>query len=334
MIFIGRYPESEVQNYIDYIIKKVDKDLQNRIIELLNNELQGSELELISNFEDLIKMDFSQLSLMNNHLKKVSWYYKTNDAIDFFKNKKGKLSRAKKYRYLKIIYTRMIERLENELKSNPLTDYKKMYSCFAEERENSQKNNVILAKALDISVCPYCNRNFINTRGDRYSGRQYDHFFSRDKVPYFALSLYNLVPSCSVCNHTKSNSELMESCPFDETLLENDNRLKFKIDPTSDSIRIDNSVVDVQTLKLNEAYEMHSQDVKRLFNKEREYCQEYRQQLLRIVGQEHKFLFSEESFDKMIFGDIINLDHSKFKNEPLSYLKHDTYQTIKKFRGK
>lgn len=52
-------------------------------------------------------------------------------------------------------------------------------------------------------TCPYCNHAYAFTilnddgRGFRPT---LDHFYPKDQYPHLALSLYNLVPSCSICN--------------------------------------------------------------------------------------------------------------------------------------
>lgn len=53
-----------------------------------------------------------------------------------------------------------------------------------------------------IKVCPYCNENNIyNVCGGQKSYRsELDHFFPKSKFPFLALSLYNLIPSCNICN--------------------------------------------------------------------------------------------------------------------------------------
>ncbi|MHA4196219.1 HNH endonuclease [Bacillus cereus] len=66
-----------------------------------------------------------------------------------------------------------------------------------------------LVMELDLNVCPYCNRQYISayyskngkTRGDL------DHFFPKKKYPYLALSFYNLIPSCKVCNSSLKNDK-------------------------------------------------------------------------------------------------------------------------------
>jgi hypothetical protein len=61
-----------------------------------------------------------------------------------------------------------------------------------------------LAEALDIITCTYCNRIYTNTVITKNSTKiirpQFDHFFDKDSNPLLALSFYNLIPSCSICN--------------------------------------------------------------------------------------------------------------------------------------
>lgn len=60
-----------------------------------------------------------------------------------------------------------------------------------------------LAKKINVQVCPYCNRLYTFTVGsDLRKGTrfEYDHFYLKSSYPYLALSFFNLVPSCHVCN--------------------------------------------------------------------------------------------------------------------------------------
>jgi len=61
---------------------------------------------------------------------------------------------------------------------------------------------------MKIDVCPYCNRLYI-TRfipGDdskkKKSTADLDHYYLKSIYPIFALSLFNFIPSCGVCNST------------------------------------------------------------------------------------------------------------------------------------
>lgn len=62
---------------------------------------------------------------------------------------------------------------------------------------------------LDINVCVYCNRQFTFTLYTT-SGKcrpTLDHFFDKGKHPYFALSFFNLIPSCYTCNSSLKNQK-------------------------------------------------------------------------------------------------------------------------------
>ena len=57
--------------------------------------------------------------------------------------------------------------------------------------------------AMDLTVCPYCNMNYIftyNIDGKRQSTADLDHFYPKSIYPEYALCLYNMIPACSVCN--------------------------------------------------------------------------------------------------------------------------------------
>ena len=61
-------------------------------------------------------------------------------------------------------------------------------------------------KAMDINVCVYCNAQLTHTVIRRYKKTirpQIDHFFPQSRFPMFALSFYNMIPACQVCNNIK-----------------------------------------------------------------------------------------------------------------------------------
>lgn len=80
--------------------------------------------------------------------------------------------------------------------------------------ENYRENKLVeLSRMLNIKVCPYCNHNFtlyIDILGKiKMKGLfQFDHFYDKSDYPYLSMSLYNLIPSCSLCNHQKRTTLL------------------------------------------------------------------------------------------------------------------------------
>ncbi|MFJ8118345.1 hypothetical protein [Bacillus mycoides] len=84
-------------------------------------------------------------------------------------------------------------------------------SIFVAEYERFSNRNVLnnnlwwaytFVQNLNISVCPYCNSQFIFTYLSKEGKTRpvLDHFFCKSKYPYLAISIYNLVPCCKVCN--------------------------------------------------------------------------------------------------------------------------------------
>lgn len=83
-------------------------------------------------------------------------------------------------------------------------------------KEFRKKELVELAKMLNVKVCPYCNMQYTlfaekkekGKKTDRLAKFQFDHFVNKNDYPMFSMSLYNLIPSCAVCNHGKQKGEL------------------------------------------------------------------------------------------------------------------------------
>jgi len=79
------------------------------------------------------------------------------------------------------------------------------WSAFIKRSKDAPRESIAdrFVKGVGLKVCPYCSRNHIAplAEPDRTIYRpDLDHFFAQSVYPYFALCLYNLVPSCSACN--------------------------------------------------------------------------------------------------------------------------------------
>ncbi|WP_059106080.1 HNH endonuclease [Shouchella shacheensis] len=69
-----------------------------------------------------------------------------------------------------------------------------------------------LCEELDINVCPYCNRMYTFTvggQGGNLTRPELDHYYPISKFPIFALSFFNLIPSCKVCNSSIKKSDYL-----------------------------------------------------------------------------------------------------------------------------
>lgn len=107
-------------------------------------------------------------------------------------------------------------------------------------RKSSLSHELVTEMNLQNSFCPYCNyyRIQVVDISDEDSEVEltrayldYDHFYPKSQNPYFALSFYNLIPSCHACNSAeKREKEFLISThtnPYHKSYNENH---KFSID--------------------------------------------------------------------------------------------------------
>lgn len=112
---------------------------------------------------------------------------------------------------------------------------KAIYEAF--HYDGYRKNTLILlAEKLNVKSCPYCNMHYtlFAENGKYYKDKltkfQYDHFFDKAEYPFLSMSIYNLIPSCGVCNQGKSTGHLsLKFHPYANSIAE---QFHFKvIDP-------------------------------------------------------------------------------------------------------
>lgn len=163
---------------------------------------------------------------------------------------------------------------------------------------NSFRANTLveLAKILNIKSCPYCNMHYTlyaeetskNSKKKELAKFQFDHFFDKSKYPMLSMSLYNLIPSCAVCNHSKLTNKLSLSFhPYHSSICE---QFRFKLqDPTDlfcgeklkkDLINIDlvsntNNNTDLEvfakTFHMKALYQRHRDIAQETFDKAYQY---------------------------------------------------------------
>ena len=115
----------------------------------------------------------------------------------------------KKYRYKsgnKFVYETEFSPIVEAIKY--VFDYAKFSK---KSKVKSNWDGYSLAKKLKVNVCPYCNRLYTTTvvkrkkvgisiEKSKLIRPEFDHFYIKSHHPYLALSFYNLIPSCKVCN--------------------------------------------------------------------------------------------------------------------------------------
>ena len=91
-----------------------------------------------------------------------------------------------------------------------LNDIKRVfdYNSFIIKGKKESWNAYIFTKETGVTVCPYCNRQYVQTitrinnenKTEFVMRPEIDHYFEKSRYPFFALSIYNLIPCCHYCN--------------------------------------------------------------------------------------------------------------------------------------
>jgi len=190
-------------------------------------------------------------------------------------------------------------------------------------------NPYVFVEELELKTCPYCNRNYIfsvNKRSKKLRP-EIDHFYPISKYPFLAMSYGNLIPSCSVCNHTKSDDYHKDLVnPY--SVKENDyhltirpNSIDFalieteKYDFRSFDIEVKGKATkNIDFFSLKELYSQHKDEVLELLVKKAYYPDSY-------VKELELFGFSQDEIYRFLFSNYKQkADHHK---RPLSKLIND-----------
>ena len=223
---------------------------------------------------------------------------------------------------------------------NYLNQYTKVIYFNMIDNEKQPYNAYQLLENLQVFVCPYCNRNTIyNIKRTKKRTSELDHYYPQSKYPFLALSFYNLVPSCKVCNKIKLDNDDKEYInPYDDRFDMNKN-MKFSIkveDSTfyhsikgfnieykynkkisdDEKNRIGNNLDDFE---LKDLYQNHKDIVLELIQKEAIYNESYLDELL--TQYEGTLFKNREDLQRLISGGYVSDD--EIGKRPLSKLVKD-----------
>lgn len=143
-------------------------------------------------------------------------------------------------------------------------------------------------KGLNLRVCPYCGRSYIYAvdKGSTTVKPQIDHFLPKSKYPFLALSYFNLIPVCPICNMKDCKGEYdpmvnIGTRPFSIIYPYEycDNKMDFVVtlkgsyyyDDSSFDVAVNyNGDTDLQkgmrdTMKIDSFYELHNHEAGNIF---------------------------------------------------------------------
>lgn len=210
-----------------------------------------------------------------------------------------------------------------------------------------------LSNQIDVKCCPYCNRNYttshttlIEEGKDKLVFPEYDHFYPKSLYPILAISFYNLIPSCNICNtHYKMSKDPKKEKIFNPYTEVDENHFRFKIVPKNYEALVGKTTnidldfefnsspeINLQLKKsidffgIKDAYEKnHINLIKNIIDKKVSFSDSYMKQLHITYG-----LNFEERY-KIVFETYY--EEENLNKRPFSKLKkdiHDYFEKIKK----
>lgn len=299
------------QELFDLHVKEISSKIKGLIDSIDTSTMETSDKNCIvyieSKIEDILKANSTQL-------KEFIEYFKANHS-----NSIG---------------------VENQKKEN----WHPLYKILRDEIFEKEYNNwgkrekeygaYQFVNTLGLKTCPYCNRNYTFVV-DEENGKlrpEIDHFYPKSIYPFLAMSFYNLIPSCPICNHTKSSKVAVNLInPYD---IKNDDfeltykptdisfsyieNKKYNMDSFEIEFKKHNENIDI--FKLDEFYKQHKDIVADLLMKKAYYPKSYIEEL-------EKFGFSEDEIYRYLFCNY-KKDEDLHKR-PLSKLTKDILEQLK-----
>ena len=291
----------------------------------------------IKDLNELKQLVIGEKKILEQFIRKFHKKFLLKDPSKLsFPSKRARKRAIKNYKRLNILSKAFGY---NEFLTPPDSDWYKEF-CIKYKTEWSSKT---LCELLDINVCPYCNRQYIFTyKKDekRQTLAEMDHFFPDSTHPYLSCSLYNLIPSCHTCNHSKRASEKEILYPYEEEFGNNFKfHAKFRKESTDSEnlINIKNATVffkkticestetcqkcirvhnSIKTFNIENIYNEHKIELKDLFDRYRNYCQPKRKDILRLFHEDELSNLSQgidKLTDKQIDA-VLSLYAKKMKN--------------------
>ena len=175
----------------------------------------------------LINKEFDFTKQYFDDLKTITKFEKPNENIEerFDRYKKNDISFKKVFKdfTLKdILFSDtkkiriMIQSIDSKIQTLTANQKKEIYEKIKKlfnysDKYQSKVLTPFFTENFNFRTCFYCNKDFITNfkkeKNELVSTFQLDHFYDKGTYPYLALSFYNLIPSCYVCNAKVKGSE-------------------------------------------------------------------------------------------------------------------------------
>lgn len=270
-----------------------------------------------------------------NKMKNTAEYKAFSDLMRLCQKHKDKIAVGKREELLDILP--LLDCKMDSFKScNKLMNALKKvfdYNTFAESRQRVdsllQNPGDVLDRdwcaytfviMLGLRVCPYCNEQYIAPtlcRNGRVRG-DLDHFLPKERYPFFALSIYNLVPCCKFCNSslkgTKTFNNTATVTPYEVSY---DDCFIFEVRKDIDSqnwyieMKMDTKLGNkfeelLNVFLLQERYQHHRDVVEDYMRKKVQYCSPLIQNIIKYYNHHSVISFLADYFGYPLEAKAIN----------------------------
>ena len=364
--------------YADALFKKFEakKNMINHIVNILGNqddyERNIQPMRGVSAIRLLLGEDFEVPSGKTLNDKADILYhnierYRASSALQItcavnINRIKEQLEIIFTFDSLKKLFSEEIDQLKglNESFINGGVLHSDVYAHFFDYTKYYITLNKYIGQELGIICCPYCNRNYISyvfSPKGKIIGPTYDHFFNKKTYKYIALSFFNLIPSCTICNSNLKNAIDFDLTThlypyrddfgknaffdFDLKLVDTSEEKKIIFRPTivlakdispEDELKLmggkdKKGEGSIKVFRLREIYETHYDTVEEVYQKfsanNPYYAQSIKKNLdLLGVGKEEFYRFHFHNY----------YDSSDFHRRPLAKLTKDIYTKMEQVK--
>ena len=292
--------EHHIKYLTPKILEEVSKSTNQKIKSILTEDNIKSILGTFP--EELLQLNLSFLQAVIENFKLEDW-----EA------------------YNRITRTRNFSQEENRLKNIFDNVYSEVGEIF-NYRDFTTKNEKYDA---------YCNRMYTKTvmgeAGEKIIRPEFDHWFPKSQYPLLALSFYNLIPSCHICNsnlkgkikpdlkyHFHPYNSINNFHPIFSYELKDYDSYKIKIGFRGEFDEKGKFEESLKIFELENIYQAHEDEVKDLIKIRQAYSDKYIDMLNDSLEGVN---LSKEEVYRLAFG--VHYEEDKFDRRPLSKLKKD-----------
>lgn len=267
--------------------------------------------------EKLIFLSFKELeNEINNFFNNMNIYYSSNNnfKIEYFKKPEKK----------------PISQFKKSIKKEKTNFQKKFIHVYEIIRDNFGDK---LQNENEISICPYCEKNYINLvyANDKTLKPDLDHFYPQGLYPFLACSIENLIPSCQMCNsRLKGEKDFFKYKHTNPLLYKLFDDIKFSYDAKGIFIQNFNSLNKkkeqenyLDTFKIQEVYASHNEILEDIQTKYKMYNKSKQKGLIKSCPS-----LTHNEILEMVFYEYINEN----KKHPFRKLKKDLYEKVTKYK--